>query len=248
MPPKSNARNKGQSSPSISNQNPSGILRAWSTSLPQNTFIKLLEEGLYPALNALPATHKNAISKALTEVKSRSDEALQKLKTIAYDEHKKSLNDGIKALNKSVKKDWKNGWEEQGEMIQEIVEEVLEWLPVLWSIAVGDGLELPLVQRCLLLCSETANKVADCHSRAEFDDMDFEVTIINSEDATIYEETSAHINHTLAWMWREILVAAASQGKPTKGIVSDIERLKIKDKVYSLIRKNGGESGTNVLF
>lgn len=251
MPAKSNTGKKrklNDVSPSSSNQDPSDILRALSISLPPNTFIKLLEKGLYPVLDALPTAHKTTVSNALTEVNRPSDKILRKIKAVGYDEHKKSLEDGVKALNKSVKRDWKNGWEEQGEMMGEIADEVLEWLPVLWRTAVEDGLELPLIRKCLLLCTETVNKVSNCNSRSEFCDMDFEVTITNSDEVTIYEEASADIDHTLAWMWKEILITAATKGAPTKDIESDIERLKIKNDVYSFIRKDGGKSSFNVDF
>jgi hypothetical protein len=70
-----------------------------------------------------------------------------------------------------------------------------------------------------------------------------ETTIKDFYGATIYKESSAGVHHTLAWMWKEILVAAASRGAPMKDIESDINRLKIKDEVYNFIRKDGGNSG-----
>jgi hypothetical protein len=133
------------------NQRPSSTLRALSASLPPDTFIKLLEKGLYPVLDALPSAHKTAISEALSDLKHESDQTSRKLKAIGYDEHKKSLDEGFKALNKSVKRDWKHGYEEQGRMMEEIAREIVEWLPVLWSTGVEDGLELTLIQKCLLL-------------------------------------------------------------------------------------------------
>jgi hypothetical protein len=230
------------SSSSSSNQNPSAVLRALSSSLPPDTFIKLLENTLYPALDALPTAQKTAVSNSLTVAKRDSDQTRQKLDAIGYDTHKKSLEDAVRALNKDIKRNWKDGWEEQGEMMGEIAGEVLEWLPTLWRVAVKDGLELQLIQKCLLLCTETIHKVANSNSRSEFGDMDFEVTITDSKDIKIYEETHAGVDHTLAWMWKEILVAASAQGAATKAIESDIDRLKIKDDVYSFIRKDGGKS------
>ena len=225
-------------SSSSSNQNPSVVLRALSTSFSPDTFIKLLENTLYPALDALPTAQKTAVSNSLTVLTLTKP----KLDAIGYDTHKKSLDDAVRALNKDIKRNWKDGWEEQGEMMGEIAGEVLEWLPTLWRVAVNDGLELELIRKCLLLCSETIHKVANSNSRSEFGDMDFEVTITDSKDIKIYEETHAGIDHTLAWMWKEILVAASAQGAATKAIESDIDRLKIKDDVYSFIRKDGGKS------
>jgi hypothetical protein len=113
--------------------------------LPPNTFIKLLENTLYPALDALPTAQKTAISNSLTVAKRDSDQTQRKLDAIGYDTHKKSLEDAVRALNKDIKRNWKNGWEEQGEMMGEIVGEVLEWLPTLWRVAVKDGPELQLI-------------------------------------------------------------------------------------------------------
>ena len=132
-------------SSSSSNQNPSAVLRALSSSLPPDTFINLLKNTLYPALDALPTAQKTAVSNSLTVATCDSDQTQQKLNTIGYDTHKKSLEDAVKALNKDIKRNWKNGWEEQGEMMGKIAGEVIEWLPTLWRIAVKDGLKLQLI-------------------------------------------------------------------------------------------------------
>jgi hypothetical protein len=211
-----------------------------STSLPPDAFIKLLENKLYKILDALPTAHKTTVSDALIDAKRDSDETRRKLFAIGYDEHKKSLEEGVKALLKDVKRDWKDGWERQGEMMGEIAGEVLEWLPTLWRVAVEDGLELQLIRKCLVLCTETIKKTANSNSRSEFCDMDFELTVKNRVGVTIYEESCADIYDALAWMWKEILVAASAEGAATKAIESDINRLELKDAVYSFIRKDGG--------
>jgi hypothetical protein len=210
--------------------------------LPPDTLLKLLEKKLYPVLDTLPTAQKVVVYEALAGLQRESNKIQQNLKAIGYDTHKKSLDGAVKALIKDVNRNWKNGWEEQGEMMQEMAAEILEWLPTLWRTAVEDGHEFQLIRKSLLLCTDTCNAIANCNSRAEFGDMDFEVTITDSENTIVYEETSADIDHTLAWMWRELLVAASAQGSATKAIESDINRLKIEHEVYNLIRTDGRKS------
>jgi hypothetical protein len=103
------------------------------------------------------------------------------------------------------------------------------------------------MHRCLLLCTESIRKAGCSGSRSEFDP-DFELTITDSNDETIYAEKHADIHDTLAWMWREILVTTAARGIVTDAIESDLDRSRLEDDVYGFIRKDGGAHISQVLF
>lgn len=225
--------------------NPSTVLRALSVSTPPDTFIKLLEKQIYPVrLDSLPAAQKSTLLDALSHVE-QARQSQEKLASIGYETHKRSLDNGVKDLLKHVKREWHDGYEEQSEMMQEISQEVLEWLPKLWQVGIEEGLEIQLIRKCLVLCTDIINKVANCGSRLEFSDMDSALTITNSKNATIYKEEYAGVKHSLAWMWRELLLkASTTPGAATKAIEADITRLKLKDKVYDLIRTKGGKQSS----
>lgn len=218
-------------SSSPSNLLPSTILRALSTSLPPNTFVNLLSR-LYPTLDALPELHRTTVSNALAEIQRDSGEILRIAAAVNYDTHKKSLEDTVKALNKSYKRIWKYSDREQEEITNKFTGEVLEWLPILWR-AIEHGLELDIVQKCLLLCTETVTNVKIC-TGSDWLFGDEKMSITDSKGVTIYE--GRDVSDGLHWMWGEILVTASAQGAKTKYIESDIERLEIQDGVYRSMR------------
>lgn len=229
--------------PLAANSPPSAVLRFLSTSLAPETVLGMLEKYLYPVIDALPSDELSKITDALVIAHRDRTNAQQKINKIGYEEHKASLSGDVKDLLKHVKRDWHDGYEEQSEMMSEIAEEILGWLPDLWQIAVEDGLELSLIQKCLVLCSETVNKIERCNSRAEFSDGDFAITIKTSDGRTVYDREYAYIGDTLTWMWRELLIAAVVRGgtnsAAVKEIKSSIERLKLTSEVSDLIRCKG---------
>jgi hypothetical protein len=213
--------------------------------------MKMLEEKLYPVLDALPKTRKATVCDALrlTQTQREHYETQQKITAIGYDKHKKSLDDAVEALEEDISRNRWEGYDTHSDMMEEIVVEILQWLPTLWHVAVQDGSELrlpdgqevQLIRECLLLCSTTVKALVNCNSRIDFDDSDFEVTITDFKNTTVYQADCTGVSHTLAWMWRELLVATAARSVATQAIESDIDRLKLKGKVYGFIRKDGRE-------
>ncbi|THH14509.1 hypothetical protein EW146_g5823 [Bondarzewia mesenterica] len=194
---------------------PSVLLRSLSASLTPDTFIELLENHLYPVLDSLPISQRCTVADALTAAQGDRDRRVrQKIRKIDFETHKKSLDGGLKALWNHVRRNWHDEYEKQWEMTNELAGEILSWLPDLWRTAVEDGIELPLIRRCLVLCSEVVHRMDDCNSRAEFLAGDFMLTIKNSKGTKIYEENHAYMDRPLDWMWREILIAAMTRGGP----------------------------------
>src|SRR5262245_6388116 len=101
MSPELNESNRNEASPStasLSNQDPSAILLALSTSLSPDTFIQILQKHLYPTLDAFPLAQKTTVSHALFSAQRDADEVPEKLAEIDYAGRKRSLEGAVKAL------------------------------------------------------------------------------------------------------------------------------------------------------
>jgi hypothetical protein len=130
-------------------------------------------------------------------------------------------------------------------MMHRIAKDILESLPALWRAAIEDGIELENIQCCLRQCTKMINQVKKSKSRG---DMNFKITITDTKNTTIYDESGVSILQTLAWMWRDLVVAASARGASTEAIESDINELELYDDVYDLIRPDGGDSYFTGLF
>lgn len=95
-------------------EKPSDVLRRMSSKAPANTFLKLLEKNLYPALDEIPTEVQSHIIERLELAQQEADQAAKLLNLIQYDVRKESLNGQVKDLLKDVKRDWHDGYEEQG--------------------------------------------------------------------------------------------------------------------------------------
>ena len=147
-----------------------------------------------------------------------------------------------------------------GMTMVEIVDEVLEWLPNSWKVGVEQGSKIDLVRDSLILCTNTIKRVANCGSRcvfhfalvatslimdirvysSEFSEMSFKLTITDASERVIYDD-DPHIMKSISWLWRELLVSAASRGECTRPILDDINRLGLKESVFALFRRGDGE-------
>jgi hypothetical protein len=50
-------------------------------------------------------------------------------------------------------------------MMAGIAGTIEQWLSTLWTVGVEEGVERPLIQKCLKLCHDIMNQVEDCGSR-----------------------------------------------------------------------------------
>ncbi|KDQ53532.1 hypothetical protein JAAARDRAFT_427495 [Jaapia argillacea MUCL 33604] len=227
---------------------PGAALRAVSESLPEDEFARLLAKYLYPVLDSLPSDQCRLILRAVQDIKKEGEEVQELMDAIDYDGHEESLEGGLKGLLKHVKREWKEGYEEQAEMMTEIAEEVVGWLPTLWRVGVERGIEIPLIHKCLVLCTSIIDRVGNTDSRSTFSDMDFTVTIKRSDEVVVYAEEYANIDHALHWLWREMALSALAHGCPanvTNAIMSDIKRLKLTSDVEGMIRVDDEETNTD---
>ncbi|KAJ3894174.1 hypothetical protein GG344DRAFT_74303 [Lentinula edodes] len=218
-------------------QTPSDLLTQMLKLTSPEALVKVLERTLYPTLDTLPAKPRSDIVEVLQKALKDTERVHELRTTIEYETRRKSLESQIKNLEKDAKRNWKHGYEEQGEMMSEIATEVLEWLPDLWRIGVEEGIEIPAIQRCLSLCTTIIRRIENCGSRAEFSDMDFELTIEDSDGQTVYKHRYQPVSDTVAWMWRELWISASASQSPFEaGILDDVESLNLKDSVLGLIR------------
>lgn len=201
----------------------------------------LLEKHVYPALETLPAAEKSALAATLSNIETgaQSNPTEQQVAAIAYETHQKSLKRSVRELSSHCRQDHMDGWEDQFEMMKEIVGEICKWLPTLWHVGVEQGVEIPLVQKCLAFCTSIYDQAAGCDSRADLCDCRGAVKIRDTKGSLIYEERD--MNTMLAWMWRELLVKAAASKDTslTKSIRADIANFtdQFEDPtVFELIR------------
>ncbi|KDQ53538.1 hypothetical protein JAAARDRAFT_197346 [Jaapia argillacea MUCL 33604] len=221
---------------------PSSVLTSLSQSLPADAFNTLLVTHLYPLLDALPPDQRESIFHTLEDVKKESDRTQSILDHIDFEGHQASLEGGMKALLKHVKMDWDEGYEEQGEMMERIAGEVIAWLPALWCAAVENGMEIPQVHRCAVLCTDIIHQLSETNSRTIFTEIAFDVKIQDSTGKIIYHDPSASLDHALCWFWRELALAAIahkSTEKTIRAIMSDIDHFEFVDDVETMLRTPG---------
>ncbi|KAF8516567.1 hypothetical protein BU17DRAFT_67394 [Hysterangium stoloniferum] len=145
----------------------SDILTSLSSALPAETFVQLLRKHLYPALDSL--TQRKPIFPAFSNLLS--------VLIWAFPKGLLSLIAMVTALCKRVKRQRRGDYDiqthesSQYEMMAEITEVISHWLPILWIVGVEDGVEIPLVHKCLKLCHRTIIRVYDCESCADFSDI-----------------------------------------------------------------------------
>jgi hypothetical protein len=95
--------------------------------------MKMLEEKLYPVLDALPDTRKatDCGTLGLTQAQREHYETQQKITAIGYDKHKKSLDDAVEALEEDISRNRWEGYDTHSDMMENIVLEILQWLSTL---------------------------------------------------------------------------------------------------------------------
>ena len=146
-------------------QKPSEILAQLLNKTPPDSLCKILEKNLHPALDNLPEQARSGITEVLQQALADAERVHHLRNAIGFEKHRKSLEARVKDLEKSVKRSWKHGYEEQAELIEGIANEVLKWLPLLWKIAIEEGLEIQAVQKCLAFCTKIIQRVESCNSR-----------------------------------------------------------------------------------
>lgn len=72
------------------------------------------------------------------------------------------------------------------------------------------------------------------------------MTITDTSGKLIYENSS-DLMQSIAWVWKELLVSAASKRKSISTLISDIEHLGIKKDVYGYLHRGDGESSADTI-
>lgn len=96
--------------------------------------------------------------------------------------------------------------------------------------------------RLLVLPLLVALMIGFC--RAEFSDIDFELTITDTAGNVVYKD-DPYILQSIAWVWKELVVLSASKKEETKTILAEIEHLKLKEEVYEYLQREAGENCIN---
>ncbi|KAF9561174.1 hypothetical protein CPC08DRAFT_817866 [Agrocybe pediades] len=182
--------------------------------------------------NAVQEAHAltNSLLKALPKVQKAADP-----QSLGYDMHKKLLETSVRALRKHAQKDPIDGWEEQSEMMEDISSAVVKWLLEIWKkLNEEEDVDLGLIEKCLDVCSDAISGMEHLPGETSFCDIDPSVTITDSNRKTVCKE---NLSYSMVWIWRELLVTAASQKHPTKSILESMRRAGVIDQVFGLIRK-----------
>ncbi|KAF8516569.1 hypothetical protein BU17DRAFT_50724 [Hysterangium stoloniferum] len=228
-------------------RSPSEILISLSSALPAETFVQLLRKHLYPALDYLPDAEKFNISSIFEPIEHANLELANRIASIDYDGIDAKLSDKVTALCKRVKRQRRGDYDIQYEMMAEIAEVISHWLPILWIVGVEDGLEIPLVHKCLKLCHRTIIRVYDCESCADFSDiimrMDSAVKIADKSGKIIYSARGG-CYQAISWLWRDLLISsleATSDDVQANAIIDDISEINFTNDVADQLRSGSGQ-------
>ncbi|KAH9480316.1 hypothetical protein JR316_0006914 [Psilocybe cubensis] len=188
----------------------------------------------------IPATSKTT---KVAPSKKSTQESIEN--AIGYAEHKESLKSGLKDLKEHVRRDRTDGYEEQAEMMTDISAEILKWLPKLWQLMTKvKGPDFKRIQQALVLCTDTVKGMEKCNSRCEYTDLPFNIKITDDDKNVIYKSSECVLD-MLAWMWKELLVHAASKNQSIDAMLTLVERRDLAHSVFSLIRKPGSKQKGN---
>ncbi|KAF4616752.1 hypothetical protein D9613_008272 [Agrocybe pediades] len=167
-------------------------------------------------------------------IKSRENTA----QILNYEYQKLLLQTSVRALQQHIIRDPIDGWEEQGAMGQEIWDTLIDWFDLIWGELTEEDVNLAVIENCLVVCSNALVGMYAIDCRAELSESEPTAYLCDEEDNTICDES---LSQAIVWMWRELLVIAASRNQPTKSILGTINRLGLTDKVCALFRKGKEE-------
>ncbi|KAF8531933.1 hypothetical protein JB92DRAFT_2847614 [Gautieria morchelliformis] len=168
---------------------PSELLASLSSTVPAETFIKMLPKSLYPALDALPAAQRRNIvstiaprypSELLASLSSNVPaQAFSALLSKSLYPALDSLPDAqrsniVSILETTLKTDVKRaewvervGYEAMAKSLRSQLAELKKDVRHNWKSGYEDQVseERPLIQKCLKLCHDIMDQVEDCGSR-----------------------------------------------------------------------------------
>ncbi|KAF4616750.1 hypothetical protein D9613_008274 [Agrocybe pediades] len=201
---------------------PTGTKRRRTGARTSSTTTSRDEASQGPSLSRLNSLIAEAVEMAKLVKPTMNGEYVAE--SLRYESHKRLLETSVKGLKKHIDNDPIDGWEEQGKMAEEIGNSIIEWLVPIWQKLVEEDVDLGAIEKCLVVCSRAIDGMIDLS--------DSEPT------ATVTDvEGNISLSQAVTWIWRELLVMAASRKQPTKSILENIKRYDLIDEVYALIRK-----------
>lgn len=175
--------------------------------LPQADFLKLIKAHVFPGIN--DESFKPVFQQAIQ--KFRAKDEIDQL--ISFKSHQQSINGIAKTLKSSLRTDWHDGYEKQSEFHGEIVGEVEQWLNSLFQVGIERGLELSLVQKCLIFVEGHILAMMNNNCRSPYQDSDgYECNVSDSKGATIYDGRPETV---IPYFRRDLLLTALVQDDNT---------------------------------
>ncbi|KDQ53533.1 hypothetical protein JAAARDRAFT_197342 [Jaapia argillacea MUCL 33604] len=208
-----------------------------SQTLPAEDFLQLLAKHLYPALNSPPSDFGARIPLALADLREESDDLRDLLASVDYPGHERAFEAKLKAITRKVKRGLTD-YEDQSEMVGSFVNEAAKWFPTLWRVGVERGMKIPLIHKCISLCTDVFRRLSRATPRADFGELEISVIIQSSDGTKIFRESSTPVEHIMNWLWREIAISAIVHDLPTEethAILLDIEKWDLTDDIRALL-------------
>ncbi len=184
----------------------SDVLKDAAELLPQEFFIELIKE------HVLPEVHNEAFTGLFQQAISKFEAQDELDQIIRFDAHKESLDRQASALMISLEEDPHDGYEEQGDMRRTVGDEMVLWLSDLFRIAIEQGVQLAIVQQCLVLMEGyVVSMMESSTGRSDYsncyEDYDTE-TVTDSQGASRYEGLP---DQAIPHFWRDLLLMATIQ-------------------------------------
>lgn len=200
MPPKRSASRAVVAKPSKKRKMPAVLTEA-SAVLPQDQYVKLLNQHVLPGLD--DAAFRHVVQQAITDFKAKDDVD----QIVDFAGHRASLCGQAKELKRSLRQDWHDGYEDQVAMKGGIIQEIVDWLNDLFKLAIEKGLELAAAQKCLIFMETQMLQIMHDNCRCQYKECYdvFSSTVTDSSGATRYSGAPDTI---IPQFWRDLLLMA----------------------------------------
>ncbi|KAF9549280.1 hypothetical protein CPC08DRAFT_769111 [Agrocybe pediades] len=160
---------------------------------------------------------------------------------IKYEEHEPSIRKDVQELEFLNSRPGENETIEY--LISKLAERLNQWLAHIWRCMQHEDLvDMNLVEKSFVLCSEGLEVILDCCAREECTLCTMHhTTVVDAGGKVVYDEYYGRLIHNMAWMWRELLVVSTSRNLPTHSIIKNIRRFRLLEDVLNLLRRQYDE-------
>ncbi|KAJ8496015.1 hypothetical protein ONZ45_g12623 [Pleurotus djamor] len=148
-------------------------------------------------------------------------------------EHKKSISGNMTKLKKVCGGYKTSDADNQADALDGVTSEIVKWLTDIHAV-IQEGEEFTVAISCLSHCTKVLQTVSRLEYAYDYTDLDDYRFIFQGASGNILFDASdtGHIERALNWLWRELLIADASNA--SSDVLAELGRLGIKDKIFKL--------------